>query len=85
MNLLCIRVSIINHVKKSTNYTRRLSVILAKKVERPGDAHVDAADGHDHAREEAPKDQPEVSPGNKVLYLRVRIIFYSCESYILGS
>ena len=73
--MLCIRVSTINNVKKSTNYTRRLSVDLAKK--RPGDAHVDAADGHDHAREEAPKDQPEVSPGNKILYLRVRIISFS--------
>ena len=31
MNLLCIRVSTINNVNKSTNYTRRLSVILAKK------------------------------------------------------
>ena len=80
--MLCIRVSTINNVKKSTNYTRRLSVILAKKKFtkrqlRPGNAHVDAADGHDHAREEAPKDQPEVSPGNKILYLSVRIISFS--------
>ena len=29
---------------------------------QPGDAHVNAAYGHDHAGQETPKDEPEMSP-----------------------
>ena len=29
---------------------------------QPGDTHVNAAYGHDHAGQETPKDEPEMSP-----------------------